>query len=221
MPEKPRIYTPEDQYRIITDATSQEAYEKFVNGNFDAQHEYLSATTNECPDASYLPYIWQLKTLNAKLAKNHGFELMNRQIIRHQEKGWKKSPSHPWHQMALARYLAKVNLDSLPYKQAWHDSLLRSSRDKPYAPGCWGIFIGVQRGELKFTEAHDLPQVRVSARKLYERSTGILLPTPELYRDLAGINFDGDKAESFTPDEFNKLVYPLFAGVMRRYFSPK
>jgi hypothetical protein len=208
------------QRRLVRDTVDLGSYDRFTRRVFLVNRRSVAAVRQEreggnIPD---VPDYYRLLGLVGNVTAQFGFRALDGQLTRHNIKDWTGSPVSPRHQLALAVYMARANVQSYPIKEA----VIAALTDTTLEPGVWGTPLSlkggqiVSRGDLRPEYAEGI------ARRRMERDVRpICLPDKPLNAALAALDFDGDAAERMSTRAFEDEVYPQLQPVVGELFDPE
>lgn len=197
------ILSKPEQHARISRITDQQAYTDAVSDLFRGASAWLEGIKKESP--AQPPEVLELMGLNAFLVAQFGFPFLQGQIHRHQDKGWRGSLFSLPHQLALAVYMARLNVASYPIKE----EVINDLPDPNLAPGVWGTFMKVSGGDIVDRANLAASKVLTTARRRIEvDQRAICLPDRALNTRLAAVPFDGYDAERMPPAEVERDVLP-------------
>jgi hypothetical protein len=206
--EKPALITPQEQLSIIKSVRDFYDYDQFYEKSFspdgwtDAVNAVLQTRSHEIkPDQPY----FQFMTLISLLFLQHGFVSMGGHFNRHRHYKWKESPISRRHLLALASYGGNANNQTFPIRTAWEKDLASVIPDEVSA--VWGLGFNLNRGQITNHKA-DLNAVKRAAISRWKDPDPIYLPTQEINRQLAELNFSGHDADQLPKDQLVDKILP-------------
>lgn len=213
--EKLIVLNPEVQLGLIKGTKTRDDYfDLYPQLMCDNPDSFWCQLVREGVKKSAPPEMIQLLVLNLIQGSQHGFISMEGQELRHHRRGYKKPifTYPPYHQFALAVYLAYHNKLAFEQRSYWQRQLVENNN--PDSDAVWGIMLDIRNERVVYTD-DSLEKIAKRATIRVDRQRPICLPTPELTNPLAAIGFTGEEAETIPKRVFRQRYASQFTGVLQ------
>jgi hypothetical protein len=203
------------QREIVKNTTSLNSYGAFVSKHFIGNKwmEHVTRDLSGRPEEELPPDLFRFFGLVGIVTAQYGFDSLYGQVERHRDKGWKKPPTHPAHQLGVLVYMAKLN-----EKSYWKKNILTKD-DPSLTPGIWGISLGAKAGGTT-ADVSNPYQVRQWVKSRMNLPQPICLPDRPLNGELAELSFSGRDAERMPQKEFERDILPELRRITEGILDP-
>jgi hypothetical protein len=144
-----------------------------------------------------------------------GFESMEGQIRRDMA----TSSFDPRRELALACFMASLNVAAVPIKQQMSDVF--DSRSERASVGIWGKSLEVKRGAVQEPRSYEYGDYEASAEQRFSEPRKILVPNEPLNHSLAEIGFTLQLAETMDDGAFERDYLPVVALALGELLDPQ
>lgn len=221
--EFPNVEDIPTQEAIIRSSNTLERVTRNYRAHFhpgvinDWLHELAKTVTPPGRGASFSPDHARLITLVNNQGAQFGYDSMEGQFMQVGQ----YSSFDPRRELALASYISGLNLKANEHKEKMSDRYEQFSEKA--AIGVWGVLFVVKRGEII-----DPTNTTVFDSKWYEASQirgegkkKVLVPNHELSRNLAGLEFSLNMAETMDDRAFDVEMMPRIVSAIGHLLDPE
>ncbi|MEN9407689.1 MAG: hypothetical protein RLZZ455_905 [Candidatus Parcubacteria bacterium] len=218
----PHVENLDDQKAIIKDTDSIRKIQAHYRSHFgpgflyDFEKELEVSLASRSRSTSISADHARLIGVANNLGAQFGYDSMEGQFMMKGE----YSPFDPWRQLALASYVAGLNMEAATRKQELSDQFERYSHEA--AVGIWGVLFVVKKGMIV-----DPVKITVFDTKWYEaaktRATErrkVLVPNHDLNKSVSELDFSFTMAETMDEHELEVHMMPRVVEALGEYLDP-
>ncbi|HSX19267.1 MAG TPA: hypothetical protein VLE91_03985 [Candidatus Saccharimonadales bacterium] len=209
---------PAKQLEVVSGVDSFEAYSDFSYVHFSDEQltaNWLVVVSQGLdrlhPDVELSEY-FKLLALTSIETAQYGFAQQIGQSYRHARDQHSLPVTEPSHQLAILRYMADLNVQAHPVKEAMFEIL---SEEKPHvAMAAWGVSLRASGGKMKRDPLKDRRGFKSDATERAYSPRPICVADLDFNSKLAEISFSAKDAESMSNADFKRCVYPQVRAVL-------